>query len=87
MKKFLHCECLRALQFFLKQRTKRKQTKHSDWLVIKETYRWPIKSFVFLNQPHALDGAIDGVIFPWLRDTRAFSVLPFRNFFIYIISK
>lgn len=26
---------------------KRKQTKHSDWSMIKETHRWPIKSFAF----------------------------------------
>ena len=26
---------------------KRKQTKYSDWAMIKETHRWPIKSFVF----------------------------------------
>ena len=34
--------------------------------MIKETHRRPIKSFVF-NQAHALDGAIDGAIFLWLR--------------------
>jgi len=26
---------------------KRWQTKHSDWSLIKETHRWPIKSFAF----------------------------------------
>ena len=26
---------------------KRKQTKHSNWSMIKETQRWPIKSFAF----------------------------------------
>ena len=31
--------------------------------MIKETHRWPIKSFAF-NQVHAQDGAI----FPWLCD-------------------
>ena len=56
MKKFLPSDWLRAVQFFfffkqcrkeLIQCKKRKQTKHSDWLMIKETHRWPIKSFVF----------------------------------------
>jgi len=54
MKKSLHFDWLRAVQFFLKQCRKelnqckkRKQTKHSDWSMIKETHRWPIKSFVF----------------------------------------
>ena len=35
---------------------------------------------LFSNQAHALDGTIDGAIFPWLRDTRAFVL----NFFMYI---
>ena len=57
MKKFLHSDWLRAVQFFflnsaeksarLIQCKKRKQTKHSDWSMIRETHRWPIKSFVF----------------------------------------
>ena len=54
MKKFLHSDWLRAVQFFFKQCRKeliqckkRKQTKHSDWSMIKETDRWPIKSFAF----------------------------------------
>ena len=53
-KKFLYSDWLRAVQFFLKQRRKeliwckkRIQTKHSDWAMIKETQRWPIKSFAF----------------------------------------
>ena len=29
-------------------------------------------NLLFSNQAHALDGAIDGVVFPWLRDTRVF---------------
>ena len=32
-------------------------------------------NLLFSNQAHALDGAIDGAIFPWLRDTRAFVLL------------
>ena len=54
MKNFLHSDWLRAVQFFFKQCRKDliqcknwKQTKHSDWLMIKETQRWPIKSFAF----------------------------------------
>ena len=54
MKKILHSDWLRAVQFFFKQCRKeliqckkRKQTKHSDWSMIRETHRWPIKSFVF----------------------------------------
>ena len=40
------------------------------------------------NQVHALDGAIDGAIFPWLRDTSAFLLLNHLNFFfMYIINK
>ena len=66
MGKFLHSDWLRAVQFFFKKQCrkeliqckKRKQTKHSDWSMIRETHRWPIKSFVFSNQAHALDGAI-----------------------------
>ena len=55
MKKFLHSDWLRAVQFFslkqcrkeLIQCKKRKQTKHSDWSMIRETHRRPTKSFVF----------------------------------------
>ena len=54
MENFLHSDWLRAVQFLLKQRRKeliqckkRKQTKHSDWSMIKETHRWQIKSFAF----------------------------------------
>ena len=42
---------------------------------------------MFLNQAHALDGAIDGVIFLWLRDTRAFLLFNhFEIFFVYIVN-
>ena len=60
MEKLLHSDWLRAVQFFLNkavffkqcrkeliQCKKRKQTKHSDWSMIKETPRWPIRSFAF----------------------------------------
>jgi len=45
MKKFLHSDWLRAENLI--QCKKRKQAKHSDWSMIKETQRWPIKSFAF----------------------------------------
>ena len=54
MKKFLYFDWFRAVQFSGKQYRKdliqckkKKQTKRSDWSMIKETYRWLIKSFVF----------------------------------------
>ena len=37
------------------------------------------------NQVHALDGAIEGVIFPWLRDTRAFLLLHHLEIFSCIL--
>ena len=52
-------------------------------------------NLLFSNQTHALDSAIDGVIFPWLRDTRAFllfyhfeifsCVLLIRNHMIFLV--
>jgi len=66
MKKFLHSDWLRAVQFFLKQCRKeliqcktRKQTKHSD----NKTLTDGQSNLLFSNQVHALDGAIDGAIF------------------------
>ena len=54
MKKFFYSDWLRAVQFFFKQCRKeliqckkKKQAKHSDWSMIKETHRRPIKSFAF----------------------------------------
>ena len=38
---------LRQCRKELIQCKKRKQTKHFDWSMIRETHRWPIKSFVF----------------------------------------
>ena len=94
MKKFIHSDWLRAVQFFLKHRRKeliqckkRKQTKHSDRSMIKETHRWPIKSSLLSNHARALDGAIDGTIFPWLRDTRAFLLLNHHQIFFTYINK
>ena len=94
MKPFLHSDWLRAVQFFLKQCRKeliqsktRKQTKHSDWSMISETHRWPIKSFVFKSS--ARPG--------WRNWWRNFSLIawyafvssaqPSRNFFMYISNK
>ena len=34
------------------QYKKRKQTKDSDWSMIRETHRWPIKFFVFKSSAH-----------------------------------
>ena len=40
------------------------------------------------DQAHALDGAIEGAISPWLRDTRAFVLLKtISKFLMYIINK
>ena len=87
MKKFLQSDWLRAVQFLLKQCRKeliqckkRKKTKHSDWSMIKETHRWPMKSFAFKSsaRPRWRNG---WRTFSWLRDTPALS----RKIFIYII--
>ena len=61
----------------LVQCKKRKQTKHSDWSMIKETYRWPIKAFVFKpsTRPEWRNWWRN---FPRLRDKRAF--LLFNHF-------
>ena len=55
MKKFIHFDWLKAVHFFFRKQCrkeliqckKKRQTKHSDWSMIKETERWLIKSFVF----------------------------------------
>ena len=96
MKKFLHFDWLRAVQFYifskqcrkeLIQCKKRKQTKHCDWLMMKETHRWPFKYFVFKSS------ASPG----WRKWRRNLSLIawcacvssakPSLNFFMYIISK
>ena len=66
MKKFLHSDWLRAVQFFFKQcrkeliqRKKREQTKHSDWSMINKLTDGQ-SNLLLSNQAHALDG----VIFP-----------------------
>ena len=63
---------------------KRKQTKHSDWSMIKETHRRPIKSFAFKSKTHTLDGAIiDDVIFPDCMIGERFYSLNMKIFFMY----
>ena len=93
MKKFLHFDWLRAVQFFSKtvqkkliQCKKKKQTKHSGWSMIKETYRWPIKSFVFKSsaRPGWHNWWRNFSLIAWY--TCVSSVLPFQNFFMYIIN-
>ena len=66
MKKFLHFDWLRAVQFFFKHCRretipckKMKQTKHSDWSMIKAGQ----SNLLLSKLAHAQDGAIDGVIF------------------------
>ena len=66
---------------------KKKQSKLSDWTMIKETYRWPIKSFVFKSsaRPGWRNWWRNFSLIAWY--TCVASVLPFRNFFMYIINK
>ena len=87
MKKFLHLDWLRAVQFFRKQcrkeliQCKKKETtKHSDWSMSKETYRWPIKSFVFKSsaRPGWRSWWRNLSLIAWY--TCVSSLLPFRNF-------
>ena len=83
MKKFLHFDWLRAVQFFSKTVQKRvnsvqkEETNQAFWLVNDQRNSQMANQIVklFSNQAHALDGAIDGAIFPWLRNTRAFVLL------------
>ena len=62
---------------------KRKQTKHSDWSMIRETHRRPIKSFVFKSS--ARPGWRNFSLIAWYACVP--SAQPSRNFFIYIINK
>ena len=84
MKKFLHFDWLRAVQFFFFKQC-RKELIHakrgnkpsiligqwSEKVTDSQSY------LLFSNQVHALDGAIiiNGAIFPWLRDKDAFLLL------------
>jgi len=51
------------------------EIKLIDRKVAKEKLTDGQSNLLFSNQAHALDGAIHGVIFPLLRDTRAFLLL------------
>ena len=67
MKKFLHFDWLRAVQYFSKTVQKRVNTVQNKPSIL--IGQWSKK---LTDGQSNLDGAIDGVIFPWLRDTRAF---------------
>jgi len=88
MKKFLHADWLtacqlipnsaRTLNFFECRKTKlvqKVEIKLIDRKVAKEKLTDGQSNLLFSNQVHALDCAIHGAIFPWLRDTRAFLLL------------
>ena len=89
MKKFLHFDWLRALQFLLKTVQKRvtavqkEETNQAFWLINDQRNSQVANEILFSTQAHALDGAFDGVILPWLRDTRAF--LLFNHFEIFYV--
>ena len=68
MEKFHHADWLRACQL-IPNSAKQSQK------VAKEKLTDGQSNPLFSNQPHALDGAIQGAIFPRLRDTRAFLLL------------
>ena len=88
MKKFLHADWLRACQLFpnsaknwnflsaeRRNWVQKLEIKLIDRKVAKEKLTDGQSNLLFSNQAHALDGAINGAIFPWLRDTRAFLLL------------
>ena len=86
MKKFLHFDWLKSSALFfpkqcrkeLIQCKKKKQTMYSDWSMIKETNRWPIKSFVFKSS--ARPRWRNFSLIAWYACVP--SVQPSRNFFI-----
>ena len=87
MKKFPHSDWLRAVQFFFENSAKRGNKPSiliGQW---SEKLTDGQSNLLFSNQAYALDGAIDGAIFPWLRDTRASLLLNHLEIFIYIINK
>ena len=87
MKKFLHFDWLKSSALFfpkqcrkeLIQCKKKKQTMYSDWSMIKETNRWPIKSFVFKSsaRPGWRNWSRNFFLIAWY--TCVSSVLPFGN--------
>ena len=50
-------------------------TNQAFWLANYQGNSYDQSNLSFSNQAHAPDGAIYGVIFPWLCDTRAFFLL------------
>ena len=70
MKKFLHSDWLRAVQFFFKTVQKRvnsvqKVNKPSILIgQLSKKLKDGLSNLLLSNQAHALDGAIDGAIFP-----------------------
>ena len=87
IKNFFHSDWLRAFFLTLQKRVislQKEVTNQALWLV-NDQRQWNI---LLSNEAHALDGAIDGVIFPWLCDTCAFLLLNHLEiFFIYVINK
>ena len=61
------------------------EIKLIDRKVLKEKLTDGQSNLLFSNQAHALDGAIHGAIFPWLRDTRAFLLLNHLEVFSYVL--
>ena len=94
MKKFLHFDWLRALQFFSKTVQKRvnsvqkEETNQAFWLVNDQrNLQMAIKSFVFKSsaRPGWRNWWRNISLIAWY--TCVSSVLPFRNFFMHIINK
>ena len=92
MKNFINFDWLRVMQFFSKTVQKRVNTVQKEetnlalWLVNDQrNLQMGQSNLLFSNQAHALDGAIDGVIFSWLRDTRAFLLFYHFEFFSCIL--
>ena len=91
MKKFLHSDWLRAVQFFL-------NSAEMSWFSAKISNKPSIligqgskkltdgqSNLLLSNQAHALDGAIDGAICPWFRVTLAFLLLNHLEIFSCIL--
>ena len=93
MKKWLHSDWLRAVQFFFKQYRKefiqckkRKQSKHSDWLMIKET-QMANQIFCFQIKHTPWMAQLMAQFFPdYVIPVRLFC-LTISKFFMYIIKK
>ena len=94
MKKFLHSDSLRACQLIPNSAkisaeswnwVQKLEIKLIDRKVAKEKLTDGQSNLLFSNQAHALDGAINGAIFPWLRDTRVFLLLNHLEIFSYIL--